>query len=78
MKNFICLYSIELSFEGQVRTENGLIYADDFRDAVEQLEGEIYGTDLMKINSMELFDSPVAIFSPEVFALMRKEIEQGV
>ena len=78
MKNFICLYSIELSFEEQLRTENGLIYADDFRDAIEQLEGEIYGTDLMKINSMELFDSPVAIFSPEVFALMQKEIEQGV
>ena len=78
MKEFICLYSVEYCFEDEVKEECGLIYADDFRDAIEQLEGGYYGTDLVKINSMELFDAPVAVFSKEVFALVRKEIEQGV
>lgn len=78
MKDFICLYSVDYYFEDELKTEQGLIYADDFRDAIEQLEGSYYGTDLVKINSMELFDTPVAVFSKEVFALVHKEIKQGV
>lgn len=78
MKDFICLYSVDYCYEDDIKTEQGLIYADDFRDAIEQLEGSYYGTDLVKINSMELFDTPVAVFSKEVFALVHKEIKQGV
>ena len=78
MKEFVCLFEIEcLDLENKVQTEYGLIYADNFRDAMEQLEGSMYGNELIKINSMELFDCS-AIFSKEVFALVRKEIEQGV
>ena len=78
MKEFICLYSIEYGYDNEVKTARGLLFADDFRDAMEQLEGHLYGNDLLKINSMELFDSCCAEFSEEVFALVRKEIEQGV
>lgn len=78
MKEFVCLFEIEcLDLENKVQTEYGLIYANDFRDAMEQLEGHMYGNELVKINSMELFEAS-AIFSKEVFALVRKEIEQGV
>lgn len=78
MKEFICLYTVEYCYEDKVKEESGIIYADDFRDAINQLEGEYYGTDLVKISYMELFDSPVAVFSKEVFALVKKEVEQGV
>ena len=42
-----------------------------------QLEGHMYGDDLVKINSMELFDTS-AVFTKEVFELVHKEIEQGI
>ena len=79
MKDFTCLFSVDYMVDvNDIRTEYGLIFADDFRDAMNQLEGDLYGTDLVKINSMELFDTPSAVFSKETFALVRKEIEQGV
>ena len=79
MKSFTCLFSVDYMVDSDdIRTEYGLLFADDFRDAMNQLEGELYGTDLVKINSMELFDTPSAVFSKETFALMQKEIEQGV
>jgi hypothetical protein len=79
MKDFTCLFKVEyIGIEDKPVVECGVIPADDFRDAIEQLEGSYYGTDLVKINSMELFDTPVAVFSKEVFALVHKEIKQGV
>lgn len=79
MKNFTCLFSVDYMVDtNDIRTEYGLIFADDFRDAMNQLEGELYGNDLVKINTMELYDTPSAVFSKEVFALIQKEIEQGV
>ena len=78
MKNYVCLFSVEyINIENETKTEYGLIYADDFRDAMNQLEGHIYGDDLVKINSMELFDT-TAVFTKEVFDLIHKEIEQGI
>lgn len=78
MKNFICLYSVDYwSYDEKEKTEYGLLHADDFRDAMNQLEGHIYGNDLMKINFMELYET-TAVFSKEVFELVRKEIEQGL
>lgn len=78
MKNYVCLFSVEyIDIENETKTEYGLIYADDFRDAMNQLEGHIYGDDLVKINSMELFDT-TAVFTKEVFNIIRKEIEQGI
>lgn len=78
MKNYVCLFSVEyIDIENETKTEYGLIYADDFRDAMNQLEGHIYGDDLVKINSMELFEA-TAVFTKEVFDLIHKEIEQGI
>lgn len=78
MKNYVCLFSVEyINIDNETKTEYGLIYADDFRDAMNQLEGHIYGDDLVKINSMELFDTS-AVFTKEVFDLVHKEIEQGI
>lgn len=78
MKNYVCLFSVEyINIDNETKTEYGLIYADDFRDAMNQLEGHIYGDDLVKINSMELFDT-AAVFTKEVFNLIHKEIEQGI
>lgn len=78
MKNYVCLFSVDyIDIENETKTEYGLIYADDFRDAMNQLEGHIYGDDLVKINSMELFDTS-AVFTKEVFDLVHKEIEQGI
>lgn len=78
MKNYVCLFSVEyINIDNETKTEYGLIYADDFRDAMNQLEGHIYGDDLVKINSMELYDT-TAVFTKEVFNIIRKEIEQGI
>ena len=78
MKNYVCLFSVEyVNIDNETKTEYGLIYADDFRDAMNQLEGHIYGDDLVKIKSMELFDTS-AVFTKEVFDLVHKEIEQGI
>jgi hypothetical protein len=78
MKNYVCLFSVEyINIDNETKTEYGLIYADDFRDAMNQLEGHMYGDDLVKINSMELFDTS-AVFTKEVFDLIHKEIEQGI
>ena len=50
MKNYVCLFSVEyINIDNETKTEYGLIYADDFRDAMNQLEGHMYGDDLVKI-----------------------------
>lgn len=76
MKSYVCLYSVEYMTidSGDLRVDYGLIYADNFTDAVEQLEQCIYGEDLMKINSIELFDTS-AIFSEETFNRVREDLE---
>lgn len=75
MKNYVCLYSVEyMSVDDDKTTDYGLLYADNFADAVNQLEEHIYGSDLLKINSLELFDT-TAIFREETFNLVRKDLE---
>ncbi len=78
MKNYTCLYSIEyLDSNNNVKTGYGLLYVDNFVEAVTQLEEDLYGNDLIKINEIELFDTS-AYFTKEVYALVKKELEQGV
>lgn len=74
MKNYVCLYSVEYMSVDDKTTDYGLLYADNFADAVNQLEEHIYGSDLLKINSLELFDT-TAIFREETFNLVRKDLE---
>ena len=76
MKPFVCLYSVEyLDNDKDIRLAYGLIYADNFTDAIDQLEHYLYGEDLVKITSMELFDTHAA-FSEETFKLVRKELTE--
>ena len=75
MKDFTCLFKVEyIGIEDKPVIECGVIPADDFRDAINQLEGSLYGTDLIKIHSMELFDvSPT--FPVEMFDIFHKHLE---
>lgn len=77
MKDYTCLFKIEFIGAGNEPViECGIILANDFRDAINQLEGGLYGTDLIKIHYMELFDaSPV--FPVEMFDVFRKHLEDG-
>ena len=75
MKDFTCLFKVEyIGVEDKPVIECGVIPADDFRDAINQLEGSLYGTDLIKIHFMELFDvSPT--FPVEMFDMLRNHLE---
>jgi hypothetical protein len=75
MKEFTCLFKIEyIGIDGQSVIECGIIPADDFRDAMNQLEGKLYGTYLVKIHSMELFDTSPT-FPAEAFDTFHKYLE---
>ena len=77
MKEFTCLFKIEyMGIEGKPVIECGIIPADDFRDAMNQLEGELYGTDLIQIHSMELFDV-APIFPAGMFDILRRHLEEA-
>lgn len=78
MKEFTCLFKVEyIGIEGEPVIECGIIPADNFRDAMNQLEGKLYGTDLIKIHSMELFDTSFT-FSAEMFDTLHKYLEGDV
>jgi hypothetical protein len=73
--NFVCLYSVDhigTDIE-DIRTEYGLIYANNFADAAEILERDIYGSDLIKINNLELLDT-VAVFTESTYDIVSKEL----
>lgn len=75
MKEFTCLFKIEyVGIDDKPVIECDVIPADDFRDAMNQLEGDLYGTDLIKIHSMELFDTS-PIFPVEMFDILHKHLE---
>jgi hypothetical protein len=63
-----------MNIENNIKLDYGLIYADSFTDAVDQLEHHIYGESLMNITSMELFDTHAAL-SKETFKLVKKDLE---
>ena len=77
MKEFTCLFKIEyMDIEDKPVIKCGIIPADDFRDAMNQLEGELYGTDLIQIHSMELFDV-APTFPVEMFDILHKHLEEA-
>lgn len=83
MKNFVCLYKVEIedsctnaetkATEYVTKTEEGLLYADNFVDAVRQLEEVLYGDCLYRILEVELFDT-TAVFSHETMRTIRREL----
>ena len=77
MKEFTCLFKVEyVDINDKPAIECGIIPADDFRDAINYLEGELYGTDLIKIHCMELFDA-APTFPVEMFDILHKHLEEG-
>lgn len=74
MTDFIVLYNVEVDEDGSWKTRRGMLFAANFVDAVSQLEHHIYGQDLMRINSMELFDT-IPEFSEETMKLIQKDLE---
>lgn len=75
MKAFTCLFKIEyIGANDELIIECGMIPTDDFRDAINQLEGDLYGSDLIKIHSMELFDTSPT-FPVEIFDILHKHLE---
>lgn len=75
MKAFTCLFKIEyINADGGLSIECGMIPANDFRDAINQLEGSLYGNDLIKIHSMELFDTSPT-FPAEMFDTLHAHLE---
>lgn len=78
MKAFTCLFKIEyIGANDESVIECGMITADDFRDAINQLEGSLYGADLIKIHSMELFDTSPT-FSIEMFDTLHNYLKDRV
>lgn len=75
MNPFVCLYSVIYMYDDKETEEHGLIYADSFADAAHCLEQDLYGTNLVKITNLELYDT-VACFSAETMAMIRKELNQ--
>lgn len=75
MKAFTCLFKIEyIGINDKPVAECGMISANDFRDAINQLEGSLYGSDLIKIHSMELFDTSPTL-PAEMFETIRAHLE---
>ena len=73
--DYVCLYSVIYNDpDGNDRKENGLIYATNFTHAVRILEDNLYGADLVKILSVELYDTS-AVFSDSTMELIRKELQ---
>ena len=73
--NYVCLYSVDYigTDPEDIRTEYGLIYANNFADAAEILERDIYGSDLVKINNLELLDT-IAVFTKSTYDIVSKEL----
>jgi hypothetical protein len=78
MKEFVCLYSVIYDYDDgeghKLKTDQGMLFADNFTDAVSQLENTLYGTDLVQIVNVELFDT-LPTFSAETIKIMKEELE---
>lgn len=74
---YVCLYSVVYNnSDGDNKIESGLIYASSFTHAVRILEENLYGVDLVKILSVELYDT-TAVFSNSTMELIRKELQNN-
>lgn len=74
---YIALYHVEFYDEinAIMDEECGLVYANNFTEAMRQIE-DYYGKDLEAVKSIELYDSSVFTFSPEMLPTIKKEIEE--
>ena len=76
---YTVLYHVEFYDEinAVLSEECGLVYADNFTEAMRHIE-DYYGKDLEAVKSIELYDSCVFTFSPEMLPTIKKEIEESL
>ena len=76
MKAYICLFRVLYNdTDGNNVEECGFCFADSFVDAVEYLEGPLYGEDLIEIRHLELLDTCPTL-SRETWEAMKKELNE--
>lgn len=76
---YTVLYHVEFYDEisAIIDEECGLVYADNFTDAMKQIE-DCYGKDLEAVKSLELYDTSIFTFSLEMLPTIKKEIEENL
>lgn len=76
---YTALYHVEFYDEinAIINEECGLIYADNFTEAMRRIE-DYYGKDLEAVKGIELYDTSVFTFSPEMLPTIKKEIEESI
>lgn len=76
---YTVLYHVEFYDEinAVIDKECGLVYADNFTDAMKQIE-DYYGKDLEAVKSLELYDASIFTFSPEMLPTIKNEIEESL
>ena len=78
MKEYLALFTAEFGHYNEdnkfiTETEHGIIPADNFKDAMDQIE-IYYGQELISIK-IELFDATVFTFADEHYKLIRTLLE---
>lgn len=76
---YTVLYHVEFYDEinAVIDKECGLVYADNFADAMKQIE-DYYGKDLEAVKSLELYDASIFTFPPEMLPTIKDEIEESL
>lgn len=77
MGNYVCLFKVYFYDEvnGENKEERGFCSVDSMTQAVSYLEEKLYGSNLLEIRYMELFDT-CPIISLETMVAMKKDLEE--
>ena len=75
---YTCLYKVECSFcasdENHKYTDCGVLYANTFAQAAEQLE-DYYGCELEAITHLEMYDTPYLRLSEDLFEKVKDHLD---
>ena len=78
---YTCLYKVECSFcasdEVHNYTDYGVLYANTFTEAAEQLEN-FYGCELVAISYLEIFDTPYLRLSEDLFKQIKTHLNSEI
>lgn len=76
---YTCLYKVECSYyasdENHEYTNCGVLYANTFAEAAEQLE-DLYGCELSVITYLEFFDTPYLLMPEELFEQVKEHLNK--
>lgn len=77
MGNYVCLYKVYFYDEvgGENKEECGFCLTESLTQVVSWLENTLYGSSLLEIRYMELFET-CPIVSPDTFTMMKKDLEE--